>query len=150
MLAVGDRIPEFSLKNQEGNLITISPKDKRYRVIYFYPMDNTRKCTEQACSFRDWQDELIEKGVEVIGISADSTTSHLKFKAKHSLNFLLLSDTGGKVRRLFGATTFFGLLPSRKTFVTNENGEITFIYEALFEGKEHVNEVLKQVESSTL
>jgi peroxiredoxin Q/BCP len=145
MLAIGDKIPEFELKNQDGQLISISPDDGKLRVIYFYPKDNTKKCTEQACSFRDWQDDLIEKGIEVIGISGDSPTSHLKFKSRYSLDFLLLSDPKGKVRKLFGATTFFGMLPSRKTFVINKDGKITFIYEALFEGQEHVNEVLKEL-----
>lgn len=140
-MEVGDKMIEFSLKDHNGQLLTISPNDGKKRVIYFYPKNNTRKCTEQACSFRDWQDDFLDNGYEVIGISLDSPNSHLKFKAKHHLNFTLLSDTKGKVRRMFGAT-ILGLFPARKTFLIDENGIIQFVYDTLLEGKEHVEEML--------
>lgn len=140
-LTVGDLVPEFKLKDQDDNWFVFSHSDAKKRVIYFYPKDNTKVCTAQACSFRDWQDDFLAKGYEVIGISNDSSSSHLKFKAKHNLNFTLLSDTGGKVRKRFGANSFLGLIPSRVTYVIDEQGRIVFEHEAMFEGEEHILKV---------
>lgn len=142
-IGVGDVIPEFTLPNENNEMVTVSKSDQEKRVIYFYPKDNTKVCTAQACSFRDWQSELNALGYSVIGISSDSPSSHQKFIAKHNLNFTLLSDQGGKVRKQFGAASFVGIIPSRKTFVIDENGTIEFIYNALFESEEHV-EAIKQ------
>ncbi len=142
-IGVGDVIPEFTLPNENNEMVTVSKSDQEKRVIYFYPKDDTKVCTAQACSFRDWQSELNALGYRVIGISSDSPSSHQKFIAKHNLNFTLLSDQGGKVRKQFGAASFVGIIPSRKTFVIDENGTIEFIYNALFESEEHV-EAIKQ------
>ena len=139
----GDVIPEFTLPNENNEMVTVSKSDQEKRVIYFYPKDDTKVCTAQACSFRDWQSELNALGYRVIGISSDSPSSHQKFIAKHNLNFTLLSDQGGKVRKQFGAASFVGIIPSRKTFVIDENGTIEFIYNTLFESEEHV-EAIKQ------
>ena len=142
-IGVGDVIPEFTLPNENNEMVTVSKSDQEKRVIYFYPKDDTKVCTAQACSFRDWQSELNALGYRVIGISSDSPSSHQKFIAKHNLNFTLLSDQGGKVRKQFGAASFVGIIPSRKTFVIDENGTIEFIYNTLFESEEHV-EAIKQ------
>ena len=144
-LRVGDRIPEFELLNQNEEKVSISPSDGKRRIIYFYPKDDTKVCTEQACSFRDWQTELTEKGYEVIGISSDSPTAHLKFQSNHNLNFILLSDPNGEVQKLFGAKKFFGLIPARKTFLINEEGKIEFEYDAFFEGEEHIEQLKKHI-----
>ena len=140
-IGVGDVIPEFTLPNENNEMVTVSKSDQEKRVIYFYPKDDTKVCTAQACSFRDWQSELNALGYSVIGISSDSPSSHQKFIAKHNLNFTLLSDQGGKVRKQFGAASFVGLIPSRKTFVVNEKGIIEFIYNAMFESEEHVEAI---------
>ena len=140
-IGVGDVIPEFTLPNENNEMVTVSKSDQEKRVIYFYPKDDTKVCTAQACSFRDWQSELNALGYRVIGISSDSPSSHQKFIAKHNLNFTLLSDQGGKVRKQFGAASFVGLIPSRKTFVVNEKGIIEFIYNAMFESEEHVEAI---------
>lgn len=142
-LSVGDKIPEFELLNQNNERVRISPLDHKKRIIYFYPKDDTKVCTKQACSFRDWQSELTEKGYEVIGISSDSPAAHLKFQANNNLNFLLLSDKGGKVRKLFGATNLLGLIPARKTYLISEEGIVEFEYEAMFEGEEHIHQLKK-------
>src|SRR5690554_2257650 len=146
-LAVGDKIPTFSLENQEGETTTVSSADGQKKVIYFYPKNETKVCTLQACSFRDWQEEFVKRKYKVFGISSDSASSHRDFCNRHKLNFTLLSDVKGKVRKQFGATTFLGLIPSRKTFLINENGVVTFIYEGLFEAEKHVKEVLKALET---
>ncbi|MEQ8624657.1 MAG: peroxiredoxin [Vicingaceae bacterium] len=146
-LKVGDEVPSFCLKDQDNNDFCVNGEDGKNRVIYFYPKNNTRKCTEQACTFRDWQDTFIDLGYEVIGISNDSVQSHQNFKLQHRLNFTLLSDRNNNVRKQFGATSFFGLIPDRKTFIINKDGKITFIYEALLEGQEHIKKVLNQIKA---
>lgn len=138
---VGDTIQAFSLLNHRNEKVAISPSDKKKRVIYFYPKDDTKVCTAQACSFRDWQSELTKLGYEVIGISGDSPAAHQKFVANHNLNFTLLSDQGGKVRKQFGAASLMGLIPSRKTFLMNERGVIEFVYNSMFEGEGHVDAI---------
>jgi peroxiredoxin Q/BCP len=142
---VGDTIPDFTLPNERNEQVTISSKDAKKRVIYFYPKDDTKVCTAQACSFRDWQSELTQLGYEVIGISSDSPAAHQRFIAKYNLNFALLSDKGAKVRKQFGASSFIGLIPSRKTFVVNELGKVEFIYNALMEDEAHVMAVKKYI-----
>lgn len=144
-LSVGDKIPEFQLPDENGNLHRVSPENSKKRVIYFYPKNNTRVCTAQACSFRDWQTDFTELGYDVIGISADSVDSHKEFSAKHNLAFTLLSDAKGKVRKQFGVNAMFGLISGRKTFVVNELGTIEFAYEAMMEGEEHILKTLEYI-----
>ncbi len=144
---VGDKIPDFALLNEREETVTITSNDKRKRIIYFYPKDDTRVCTAQACSFRDWQSKLTDLNYEVIGISSDSPSSHLKFIAKYNLNFTLLSDQGGKVRKQFGAAAFIGLISSRKTFLINEEGIVEYIYNAMFEGEGHIDAIEKFIKS---
>lgn len=138
---VGNKIQEFTLRNECNEAITISPNDKIKRIIYFYPKDDTKVCTAQACSFRDWQSELNKFGYQIIGVSSDNPSAHQKFIAKHNLNFTLLSDEGSKVRKQFGASSFIGLIPSRKTFVVDENGVVEFVYNAMFESEAHVEAI---------
>jgi|SRR5690554_299564 len=146
-IAVGDKIPTFSLESQQGEFTTVSATDGQKKVIYFYPKNETKVCTAQACSFRDWQEEFVKRKYIVFGISSDTVSSHRDFHSRHKLNFTLLSDEKGKVRKQFGATTFLGLIPSRKTFLVNKEGIVTFIYEGLFEAEKHVKEVLKALET---
>ena len=147
-IQIGDRIPGFALRNQEDKEVYIDPDKGTAKIIYFYPRNNTRYCTEQACTFRDWKDLLSEKGFELIGISRDSPGSHQKFRARHHLNFTLLSDPGSKIRRLFCGSYLFGIIPSRRTFVVNEKGVVEFVYKGLFQGMEHVQGVLKWIENN--
>lgn len=118
---------DFSLKDQDGNLKSLEDFKKSWKVIYFYPKDDTPGCTVEACSLRDANDELISLGAQVIGISKDDGDSHQKFKAKHKLNFTLLSDPEGKTIEAYGAwgKKMFGkegIL--RKTFIVNPENEI--------------------------
>ena len=95
-MKVGDTAPQFTAKDTNGNLFeSQSIIGKQAVVIYFYPKDETRVCTEQACSFRDNYQQFKDLGAEVIGISSDSVQSHISFKSKYQLPFVLLSvDTG--------------------------------------------------------
>lgn len=121
----------FSLTDQDGKTRTLADFADKWLVLYFYPKDDTPGCTTEACSFRDANDELIDLGAEVVGISKDDTDSHRKFQAKHKLNFTLLSDTDGSTIRAYGAwgKKMFGregIL--RKTFIISPKGEIVKTY----------------------
>lgn len=113
-LKVGDRFQAFELLNQAEENCKIFPGDGQKRIIYFYPKDDTKVCTAQACSMQDNMAEFTGLGYEVIGISGDSPSSHQRFMANNNLNFLLLSDPQSKVRKQFGVGHLFGLLPGRK------------------------------------
>ncbi len=88
----GDRIPIFSLKDQDGKEFNIEDHLGSPLVIYFYPKDDTPGCTREACSFRDQYEDFTSAGVNVIGISEDSHEDHRKFRDKYDLPFTLLSD----------------------------------------------------------
>lgn len=125
------RAPNFSLKDQDSNTKTLKDYAGKWLVVYFYPKDDTPGCTVEACSMRDANDELIELGANVVGISKDDEDSHQKFKAKHQLNFTLLSDPTGRTIEAYGAwgPKMFGKIGiQRKTFIINPDGEIVKTY----------------------
>ncbi len=100
-------------------------------MLYFYPKDDTPGCTIEACSLRDARDELAALGAEVIGVSKDDASAHEKFKAKHTLNFTLLTDSSGEVIEAYGAwgKKMYGregIL--RKTFIINPDGVVVKVY----------------------
>lgn len=140
----GDTAPDFSLPSQTGD--TVSLKNfvgKTAVVLYFYPKDDTPGCTAESCAFRDSYQVFQDAGAEVIGISGDSSESHSKFAAKHSLPFTLLSDTGNQVRKLFGVPSTLGLLPGRVTYVIDKQGVVRKIFNSQFNFKGHIDEALK-------
>ena len=132
-LQLGDKIPNFSAKDNNGNdFDSDSIIGKKPVVIYFYPKDNTPGCTAQACSFRDQYEDFKDLGAEVIGISSDSIASHEKFIQKYNLPFVLLSDSDKKIRNLFGVkANLFGLLPGRVTYVADKNGIIQLVFDSM-------------------
>lgn len=123
--------PKFSLKDQDGTVKNLKDFTGKWLVIYFYPKDDTPGCTVEACSLRDANDELISLGANVVGISKDDEDSHRKFKAKHKLNFTLLSDPSGDTIEAYGAwgPKMFGKIGiQRKTFIVSPEGEIVKTY----------------------
>jgi thioredoxin-dependent peroxiredoxin len=142
-LKVGDKLPFFSAKDTNGNLFNSNEYiGKQSLVIYFYPKDETKVCTEQACSFRDNYQDFKDLGAEVIGISADTVQSHLKFKSRFNLPFILLSDNDKKLRKLFGVENDFLIIPGRQTFVVDKNGIIILVFNNM-KGKIHIDKALK-------
>lgn len=124
------KAPDFTLKDKNGNDVTLSQFRGKKVVIYFYPKDNTPGCTRQACAFAGAYDEFRNKNIEVIGISKDSVASHLKFAEKHSLPFILLADPEldaiqkygvWQEKKLYGKVSM-GVV--RTTFMVDENGNI--------------------------
>lgn len=143
-LQLGDKIPNFTAIDTNGNLFDSNGiVGKKPAVIYFYPKDDTRVCTEQACSFRDQYGDFKALGAEVIGISGDSLQSHTEFANKYHLPFILLSDGDKKIRKAFGVPNdYFGLVPGRATYVVDKNGIIQLIFDST-SGKIHIDKALE-------
>ena len=102
MLEVGQQVPDFTARDQNGDPITLSQFKGKKVVIYFYPKDNTPGCTAQACDLRDNIDRLTAAGYQIIGVSQDKEASHQKFIAKYDLPFPLIADTEHEVHEIFG------------------------------------------------
>jgi peroxiredoxin Q/BCP len=130
MLAVGDKAPAFELEGDDGKTHSLSEFAGKTLILYFYPKDNTPGCTTEACDFRDEQPAIKKKKAVVVGVSPDSIASHGKFRDKHELNFLLLSDPDHAVAEAYGAwgdktlygKKFKGII--RSTFVIDGKGKI--------------------------
>jgi thioredoxin-dependent peroxiredoxin len=103
----------------------------------------TPGCTKEACAFRDDYEQFRKLDAEVVGISSDSVESHRSFAEKHGLPFTLLSDEGGKVRKLYGVSNTFGLFPGRVTYVIDEKGVIRHVFSSQLGTKRHVEEALR-------
>lgn len=150
-MKTGDPAPDFELPDAAGKSVRLSDfAGKRPVVLYFYPKDETPGCTAEACAFRDSHEAFRETGAEVIGVSSDSEESHRKFAERHRLPFTLLSDHGGKVRKLYGVPPTMGLLPGRVTCVIDKKGVVRHVFDSQFNPKKHVSEalrILKETES---
>jgi peroxiredoxin Q/BCP len=143
-LQIGDLVPKFELKDQQGNLFKSETLiGKKPVVVYFYPKDETPGCTAEACSFRDNYEDFLSLGAEVIGISSDSIGSHKRFANRHQLPFILLADTHKRVQRLFKLPRIlFGLYTKRITFVIDANGRVTYVHDSLL-ATSHIKKALK-------
>ena len=135
VLKNGDKAPDFKGVDQDGNELSLSMFKGRKLVLYFYPKDNTPGCTAEACNLRDNYQEFLAKNYAIIGVSADSESSHKKFIEKFDLPFPLLADTDKKVLKAYDAwgkkqmygKEYDGIL--RKTFVISEEGLVEKIIE---------------------
>jgi peroxiredoxin Q/BCP len=146
----GDKAPEFALKNQNGE--TVSLKDflgKKAVVVYFYPKDMSPGCTKEACAFRDSYEAFKDAGAEVIGISSQSQESHSIFSLRYNLPFTLLVDEGAKVRRLYRVPSSLGMIPGRVTYVIDKEGVVRHIFSSQVDIEGHVNEALKILKTLT-
>lgn len=147
-VSVGSKAPDFTLPSQSGEMVNV--KDllgNKPVVLFFYPKDDTPGCTRQACTFRDEYEEFGKLDAEVIGISSDSVDSHRSFARRHDLPFTLLSDEGGKVRRLYGVQKSFGLFPGRVTYVIDEVGIVRHVFSSQLGVEKHVEEAIEVLES---
>lgn len=143
MLKVGDVAPDFSLPNQHGEIVRFSDiKGARYSVIFFYPKDHSPGCSAQSCSFRDNYSDIRALKAQVIGISADSPSSHQKFAENNNLPYPLLSDSEGVARKLFGVSKTLGILPGRATFIVDAHNKICFAFSSQLEIQRHVDDAI--------
>ncbi|MFO8041001.1 MAG: peroxiredoxin [Sodalinema sp.] len=146
---VGDRAPNFTLKNQDGESVSLSDfKGNKAVVLYFYPKDDTPGCTAESCAFRDSYTTFSDAGAEVIGISGDSVSSHKQFAEKHNLPFTLLSDQGNQVRQLYGVPATLFILPGRVTYVIDKEGVVRHIFNSQLDFQGHINESLKVLQNA--
>ncbi len=130
MLETGMKAPDFTLPDKDGNAVSLSDFLGKKVVLYFYPKDNTPGCTRQACAFAGAYSEFVSKNIVVIGVSKDSTASHVKFAEKYNLPFILLSDTEldaikkydvWQEKKMCGRV---GMGVVRTTYIIDENGFI--------------------------
>jgi peroxiredoxin Q/BCP len=134
-LKIGTAAPDFTLPDQDGNPVTLSELKGQRIVIYFYPKDDTPGCTKEACNFRDQFSQFEQHSIKIIGISKDGSSSHIKFKAKHSLPFTLLTDAEpcpvATAYESYGLKKFMGreyMGMIRHTFVVDPEGNLEHIY----------------------
>lgn len=152
MIKVGNKAPDFTTRDQNGDKVKLSDFKGQRVVLYFYPKDDTPGCTKEACSFRDADDVFKKEGIKVFGVSTDDEKSHQKFINKFSLPFDLLADTDKDIVEKYGVwgeksmygKKYMGTL--RKTFLIDENGKIVKIFDKV-NVSEHADEVLAAFKS---
>jgi peroxiredoxin Q/BCP len=129
-LSAGDRVPAFSVKDQDGNTVSLSDYKGKKLIVFFYPRANTPGCTVEACNLRDNYAELQKKGYSLLGVSGDSMRKQSNFRKKYKLPFPLLADTEHKVIDAFGVwgkKKFMGRIFDgihRITFIIDEEGVV--------------------------
>jgi thioredoxin-dependent peroxiredoxin len=147
-LKAGQKAPDFTALNDNGEKVKLADLKGKKVVLYFYPKDDTPGCTKEACAFRDGIDEIKLRGAIVLGVSGDSVDSHKKFKSKFDLNFPLLADSDKKMVEAYGVwkeksmygKKFMGI--ERTTFVIDGQGKITHIFPKV-KVDQHYDEVLE-------
>jgi peroxiredoxin Q/BCP len=138
-LAVGTDAPAFSVKDTNGNTVSLSDFAGKTVVLYFYPKDDTPGCTKQASSFRDHHTEYQGKDIIVLGVSRDDQDSHQKFTEKYSLTFPLLADTDGAITIAYDVDG--GGYAKRVTYVIDGNGKIIHV-DAAVNTATHAQDIL--------
>ena len=146
---IGKPAPDVSLPSTSGETVSLKQfKGKKTVILYFYPKDETPGCTKEACSFRDLSAEFEKYNAVILGVSTDSIESHLKFRDKQKLPFLLLADEDAAVSKAFGVykqKNLYGkkhLGIERTTFIIDRTGRIAQIYPKVkVEG--HVQDILE-------
>lgn len=146
-LSTGNKAPDFSGINQNGETVQLADFKGKKLVLYFYPKDNTSGCTAEACSLRDSYDSFVAQGYSIVGVSIDGIVSHQKFAKKYLLPFNLIADTDKKIVEAYGVwgekkfmgKTYMGTV--RTTFIIDENGIIQNIIEKV-DTKNHAKQII--------
>lgn len=149
-ISAGISAPDFELPDDTNTLHKLSDYHGRNVILYFYPKDDTKGCTTEACNFRDDYSAYEEAGVVILGVSPDSVKSHDKFKAKYQLPFPLLADEGHAICDLYGVwgpkkfmgKEYEGVL--RTTFLIDAQGMIKKVYENV-RPADHSSELLSEL-----
>ena len=151
-IIVGEKAPNFSLKNQDGDLVELKTFLGKYVVIFFYPKDNTPGCTKESCGFRDAFDEFGELNAVIFGISPDEEASHRKFIADFNLPYNLLCDPQKEVMQQYGAwgeKTMYGVKRMgtiRSTVLIDPEGRVVKHWRRVQKAADHPAAVLKHLE----
>ena len=147
LLKVGDKAPEFSLLNQDEELISSKKLEGQKYVLWFYPKASTPGWTIQGQGFRDELKSFLDLGIKVFGVSADSVKKQKNFHTKQKFNFDLLSDESHQMLEAFGVwglkkfmgREYMGI--SRNTYVIDEKGFISSVFDKV-QTKTHAKDVL--------
>lgn len=146
-LKAGDKVPNFTATDQDGNTVTLSDYSGKKLVVFFYPAANTPTCTVEACNLRDNYKVLQDEGYEILGVSKDTQRKQKNFKEKFKFPYPLLADTDKEVINAFGVwgpKKFMGRIFDgihRITFVINEKGIVTRVIDKV-KSKEHASQIL--------
>ena len=149
MIKEGDKFPEFCLKDEENKELCLKNIKSKWKVVYFYPKDNTPGCTNEARDFSKLKEEFEKEKAFIVGISADSVESHKKFKEKHDLKIKLLSDPEKKLikkaawgkKKLYGKE-YEGII--RTTYLLDENNKVAKVWKNV-RVKGHAEKVLNLI-----
>ena len=146
-LKAGDKVPEFTAQDQDGNEIKLSDYQGKKLIVFFYPKANTPGCTAEACNLRDHYGELQAAGYELLGVSADSQKKQANFRDKFEFPFPLLADEDHTVINSFGVwgpKKFMGREYDgihRMTFLIDEEGKVERVIEKV-KTKDHAAQIL--------
>jgi len=144
MPGVGDAAPNIEALTYGEEKISVNDfKGEKIVVLYFYPRDNTPGCTKEACSMRDAMGELVDMGVQVLGVSTDSVRSHENFRSKYDLNFPLLSDKDKKIVKAYGVENEKGSA-RRITFLIDTEGVVRHVWKKV-QTAVHADEVISKI-----
>lgn len=141
-LSVGDTAPNFTVKDTNGNTVSLADYAGKTVVMYFYPKDDTPGCTKEACSFRDSYADYQGKDVVVFGVSMDDEASHQAFTDKYRLNFPLLADNDGTLTKTYDVDG--GGYSKRVTYVIDGAGKIAKVYTTINTAT-HASDVLAEL-----
>ena len=150
LIKIGDFAPDFTVFDENSQPWSLSAQRGKAIVLYFYPRDKTKNCTEQACSIGAGYSQFKELNTIVAGINRQSPEVHKAFKENHYLPFSLLSDTDGDVCRKYGAMRVISYLPPKRiTFVIDADGKIAEILPDVDVAThtEHLLEIIKKLSS---
>ena len=152
MPSLGDKAPQFKLKDEEGRAVKLADFRGKKVVLYFYPRDLTPGCTKEACAFQEDLAEFEKRNAVVLGVSTDDARSHKRFREKYGLQFRLLTDAEHetaesysvwKEKNMYGRK-MWGI--KRATFIIDEQGRISHIFDKVSPA-EHSREVLDVLDS---
>ncbi len=147
LLPVGTKAPDFTVKDQNGNTVSLANYRGKKIILYFYPKDSTPGCTKEACGFRDHFQSLQNLNVEILGVSTDSEKSHKSFIQKQNLPFTLLADTDKQLVNSYGVwgeKTLYGkkyMGIHRITYLIDENGMVAAVFNKV-KPETHAQELL--------
>jgi peroxiredoxin Q/BCP len=146
-LKVGDKVPDFTTTDQDGNAVSLSDFAGKKLIVFFYPKASTPGCTAEACNLRDNYKALQDQGYSLLGVSADSEKRQKNFATKYEFPFQLLADEDHSVINAFGVwglKKFMGKEYDgihRKTFKVDEQGIVTEVIDKV-KTKDHAAQLL--------